>query len=143
MMSNNFQPRVSIGMPIYNEGKHLEEALTSILSQTYSNIELIIVDNCSDDQSNLICKKFIEADNRIRYIKNKHNIGAGNNFVKALSIASSSDSKYYCYARGDGFYSKNSIKKCVNALEQNEDVVLAYSRPFWVDQDSNIIKKSY
>ena len=103
MMSNNFQPRVSIGMPIYNEGKHLEEALTSILSQTYSNIELIIVDNCSDDQSNLICKKFIEADNRIRYIKNKHNIGAGNNFVKALSIASSSDSKYYCYARGDGF----------------------------------------
>ena len=65
-------PLVSVVMPNYNGERFVSEAINSVLSQTYSNIELIIVDDCSTDNTDEEVKPFI-TDQRIKYIKNEKN----------------------------------------------------------------------
>ena len=66
---------VSIIMPSYNTGKYISETIESVLAQTYKNWELIIVDDCSTDDTDEVVKKFL-SDKRIRYLKNPQNSGA-------------------------------------------------------------------
>ena len=65
---------VSIIMPSYNTGKYIKETIESVLAQSYKNWELIIVDDCSTDDSDEVVSQFV--DERIRYIKNEKNSGA-------------------------------------------------------------------
>jgi glycosyltransferase involved in cell wall biosynthesis len=58
-------PKISIGLPVFNGQQYLDEAVASIMSQTYSNFELIIADNCSTDNSLAIAKRWQEIDHRI------------------------------------------------------------------------------
>ena len=67
------QELVSIIMPSYNTGKFIKETIESVLSQTYSNWELIIVDDCSTDNTDEIVKPYLENE-RIKYFKNEKNI---------------------------------------------------------------------
>ena len=134
-------PLVVIGMPVFNEQRHLEEALSSILNQTHKNILVNIVDNCSTDNTSEICQKFIAMDSRVKYIRNDRNINSGLNFLKAVKISKKYNAKYFCFARGDAFYSEGVVGKCIEKLEANSDVILAYPAPYWVDSDSNIIKE--
>ena len=61
--------RVSIGLPVYNGDRYLEEALDSLLAQTYTDFELVISDNASTDRTEEICRSFAERDSRIRYTR--------------------------------------------------------------------------
>ena len=70
------RPLVSIGIPIYNAEEFLIERINSIINQTYKNLEIIISDNASTDTTEKICKKFAEKDVRIKYIRQKNNMGA-------------------------------------------------------------------
>lgn len=80
-------PLISICIPVYNAAKYLEQALNRILGQGYSNIEVIIVDNCSTDGSESIAKRFTEQDARVRFYQNTWNIGYSGNVYKATSLA--------------------------------------------------------
>ena len=66
-------PRVSIGMPVYNGEKYLSVALESLLSQTFSDYELIISDNDSTDATETICRAFASRDGRIAYVRQPGN----------------------------------------------------------------------
>ena len=70
-MKNN--PLISIGVPVYNEEKNISKCLKNILSQSYKNIEVIISDNNSKDNTLKICKKFKKKDKIIKIIINKKN----------------------------------------------------------------------
>ncbi|TBW38269.1 glycosyltransferase family 2 protein [Siculibacillus lacustris] len=74
-------PAVSIGMPVYNGGPHLEQALRSILAQDFPDFELIVSDNASTDGTEALCRAFAAADPRIRYFRQDANIGALPNFL--------------------------------------------------------------
>ena len=74
---------VSIIMPSYNTRKYIEESINSVLKQTYSNWELIIIDDCSIDDTDIIVKPYL-SDKRIRYLKNKKNKGAAVSRNRAL-----------------------------------------------------------
>jgi glycosyltransferase involved in cell wall biosynthesis len=84
-MSTNEHPLVSVCIPVYNGSNFILDCIESILSQSYTNIELLIVDNCSTDSTPEIIKKV--KDDRIRYVKNEVNIGAINNFSKCVQEA--------------------------------------------------------
>ena len=72
-------PLVTIGIPTYNRADgYLKEAIESVINQTYSNLEIIISDNCSSDDTGLVVKSF--KDQRIHYYRHDENIGANNNF---------------------------------------------------------------
>ena len=73
---------VSIIMPSFNTGKFIKESIGSVLNQTYTNWELIIVDDCSNDNTDEIVNSI--KDSRIRYLKNKFNVGAALSRNKSL-----------------------------------------------------------
>ena len=77
---------VSIIMPSYNTANYISESINSVMNQTYKNWELIIVDDCSTDNTDEIVKKFLK-DKRIRYFKNNKNSGAAISRNKALREA--------------------------------------------------------
>ena len=76
MPNPSVPPRVCIGLPVYNGEATLEEALESLLAQTYANFEVIICDNASTDATREICERFVARDPRLRYERNSSNIGA-------------------------------------------------------------------
>jgi glycosyltransferase involved in cell wall biosynthesis len=71
---SNRQPGVSIGLPVYNGGAMLGEALESILAQTYRDLEIVITDNDSTDTTQAVAQAFAGNDARVRYIRNETNI---------------------------------------------------------------------
>lgn len=68
------KPLVSIAMTTYNGAQFLEDQINSILQQTYSNIELIVVDDCSTDNTYELLESFLSKDKRIHIFINKNNI---------------------------------------------------------------------
>jgi len=68
------QPKVSIVLPVYNGAKYLRESVDSCLAQTFSNWELIIVNDCSTDESSAIAEEYAAKDERIRVIHNETNL---------------------------------------------------------------------
>src|SRR3989442_12666378 len=79
---------MSIGLPVYNGDKYLRLALDSLLAQDYENFELIICDNASEDVSADICAQYARQDPRIRFHRNKTNIGAARNFNRVFQLSS-------------------------------------------------------
>src|SRR3984957_9664125 len=80
-------PRVSIGLPVYNGEKWLAQSVDSLLSQTFSDFELIICDNASTDGTDAICRRYAEQDQRVRYIQNAENIGGMLNANLSFGVA--------------------------------------------------------
>lgn len=81
---NENEPLISIGLPVFNGGKYIKEALDTALNQTYTNFELIISDNGSTDGTQSICVEYSARDNRIKYIRQPENKGAAWNFKFVL-----------------------------------------------------------
>src|SRR3974377_1117825 len=80
-------PKVSIGLPVYNGENYLRLAIDSILTQDYTDFELIISDNASADATQEICREYTARDCRIRYYRNKINIGASGNYNRVFELA--------------------------------------------------------
>jgi glycosyltransferase involved in cell wall biosynthesis len=116
---------ISIGMPIYNGAEFLEQAITSVLSQSFTNIELIIADDCSTDNSEQIYKKFAEKDSRIRIFKHKKNIGSIPNFNFVLKQAKG---EYFMWAAQDDYREKNTLEKLLKLHKKFPDAALAVSK---------------
>ena len=86
-MENNF-PQISVIMSVYNSEKSLSKSINSILNQTYPNIELLIANDGSEDNSGKICEEFASNHNNIKYLHNEKNIGLTKTLNKLLKISS-------------------------------------------------------
>jgi glycosyltransferase involved in cell wall biosynthesis len=117
-------PLVSIGMPVYNGEATISAAIESVLCQTLDNFELIISDNCSTDRTEEICRNYAENDCRIRYIRQKKNIGAQLNFNYVLSEA---QAKYFTWAAADDVRSANFLCVNIGFLEKNPEFTASTS----------------
>lgn len=112
------QPLISIIMPVFNGAKFLNDAIDSILNQTYTNFEFIIVDDKSTDSSLKIIKSY--SDNRIKVLQNKINSGVAFSLNKALKIAKG---KYIARMDADDISYPNRIEKQVKFLDQNPHTI--------------------
>jgi len=113
---------VSIVIPVYNKEKHLDNCLESILSQTYKNIEIIIINDGSKDKSDKIIRRWLSKDSRIRYYT-QTNQGVASARNKGISLARG-DFIYFLDA--DDVVKKDAIKKLItNAIETNADLIVA------------------
>ena len=83
----NANPKVSVCIPTYNYSRFLPEAIESVLDQRYGNYELIIIDDCSRDDSSAIIEKYSRLDGRIAYHINESNKGMVNNWNLCLQSA--------------------------------------------------------
>jgi glycosyltransferase involved in cell wall biosynthesis len=132
-------PRVSFGMPVYNGEKYLRQAIESVLSQTFTDFELIISDNNSNDATEAICKEYLEKDSRIRYIKQPVNIGAINNFNAVLKLARGT---YYAWICHDDYLDAAYLKTLVRYMDGHPDVVLCVG-DFYLVKDDAVFDKRF
>jgi glycosyltransferase involved in cell wall biosynthesis len=105
-------------------------AIQSILSQDYSNFELIITDNASEDSTRDICVDFAKRDSRVRYVANPRNLGAGVNHNRGVELARGEFLKWCAH---DDMISANFVSACISALQQDPGAVLAFGRTQNID----------
>jgi glycosyltransferase involved in cell wall biosynthesis len=122
-------PKVSIGMPVYNMEDTVQEAIDSVLNQTFSDFQLIISDNASDDGTEEICRAAARQDSRIIYRRNPVNI-FGENFRLLLLL---SKGKYFMLAGADDARRPEMVSRCVEALEADPVAVVAYTYTELID----------
>lgn len=136
-MTEQTQPLVTIGMPVYNGQDFLEEALNSILGQTFTDFELIISDNASTDRTEDLCRAYAARDPRIRYVRNPVNLGAARNYNHLVDLA---QGKYFKWASHDDLIEPDFLERCVAALEADPSVVLAYARNMMIDVQGQVVE---
>jgi glycosyltransferase involved in cell wall biosynthesis len=134
------QPRVSIGMPVYNGDRFLKQALDSILAQTFKAFELIISDNASTDKTQEICQAYAAQDQRIRYYRNEQNLGAGWNQSHVVEL---STGEYFKWAHHDDVCAPELFEQCVEVLDRNPAVVLCYPKTIIIDEHGQHIEKYF
>jgi glycosyltransferase involved in cell wall biosynthesis len=117
-----FKGMVSICIPTYNGESYIKSAIESVLAQSYTNLELIIIDDASTDRTEEIVKEF--NDNRIRFLRNNGNIGMVPNWNFCLDNANGQYIKILCH---DDILAENCIEECVNIFEKHSDLSIVFS----------------
>ena len=129
------QPQVSIVMSSYNHERFVEKAVQSALDQTYENIQLIVIDDGSKDNSPALLKSLQEKHGFHLELRTNHGL------VKTLNYALKNivTGKYVCILDSDDYFHETKIDKQVKKLEENPECGLCYSPLFYIDADNNII----
>ena len=122
-MNNNKTPIISIVIPVYNGEKYLYQTLDSLLSQTFTQFEVLLTDDCSLDSSSVVINNFKKKDSRIRYIKTNANLGI---VPKVLSYALPHvRGSYFLYSSQDDLFSNDWLEKMYEmAKHTNADAVI-------------------
>lgn len=121
-------PFVSIAICTYNGEKYLREQLDSLLYQTHTNIEIVIVDDGSKDSTVNILKDYKLRDNRIKLFQNEQNLGFVQNFSKAISLCSG---EYIALADQDDIWKLDKLEKFIAEIGDN---ILIYSDAILIDE---------
>ena len=133
-----FNPKVSIVIPVYNGSNFLCEAIDSALAQTYKNFEVIVVNDGSNDEgkTEAIAKSY---DDRIRYFC-KENGGV----ATALNLGiNKMTGEYFSWLSHDDVYDKKKIEKHINYINKiGGENIVSYCQSEFIDENSNIIRKS-
>jgi len=123
-------PRLSIGLPVYNGERYVGEAIESFLAQTMGDFEMVICDNASTDATEQICRGYAEHDRRIRYHRNPHNIGANGNFNRVAHLAIA---EYFKWAAADDRCAPTYLAACLEQLEKDKTSALCHSLTGLID----------
>lgn len=127
---------VSVITPVYNAEDYLERMLDSVLNQTYKNIEIVLVDDCSKDNSEKIIKQYQNDNKNIIYFKQLKNLGAGYARNKALELAKG---RYVAFLDSDDIWFLEKIEKQI-ALMKKSNTPFCYTAIEMIDKDDNVIK---
>jgi glycosyltransferase involved in cell wall biosynthesis len=133
----NAVPRLSIGLPVYNGGKYLAEAIEALLGQTYEDFELVISDNASTDGTADLCRRYGKQDSRIRYMRQPRNIGMQPNHNFVITQARG---ELFKMASHDDLYARDLLKRCVDALDEHPQVVIAHCWEAMIDTSGHVTK---
>jgi glycosyltransferase involved in cell wall biosynthesis len=131
------QPRVTIGVPVYNGEKFLAQTLDSLLAQTFTDFELIISDNASTDDTEKICRAYAARDPRIRYYRGDINRGATWNHNHLFKLARG---EYFKWNASDDLCAPEFLSRCVAALDQDRSAVMAMAQPIEIDENGTPLK---
>lgn len=152
------QPKVSICIPTYNYGQFIAETIESVMAQTYTDYELVVVDNCSSDDTRSIVSSYSAKDVRIRYFCNESNLGMVGNWNRCLNYARGEYIKILC---ADDLLAPTSIERSVELFIGHPNVTLvscirqivdknlnpmatvAYADEFQIENGNSVIKKCF
>lgn len=129
------EPLVSVVIPAYNYGRYLPEAIESVLSQGIDDLELVILDNASTDETTEKVKPFL-LDSRVRYIRHPRNIGGNNNWNRCLQIATG---RYVVVLSADDYFYPGHLQTLLASLEEHPHCSLAYCPCYRVNETGEIL----
>jgi glycosyltransferase involved in cell wall biosynthesis len=127
-------PTLTVGVPVFNMGSYLEAAVESVLSQSFDDLEVLISDNASTDETESVGRALAARDPRVTYRRNAENVGlsANNNLLVPLARG-----RLFKWAPADDQLLPGYLERCVAAVDADPGVVLAYPRTRFVDGDGN------
>ena len=132
------QPLISIILPTYNGEKYIRQSIDSCLSQTFTNFELIIVNDCSTDSTPKIIEEYAAKDSRIKIIHNAHNKKLPLSLNTGFDAATG---KYHTWTSDDNYYAPNALQTLYDILQNNNSIDLAYTDYTLIDDDGKIFGK--
>ena len=115
---------------MYNGESYLDEALESLLAQTYTDFEIVISDNASTDRTEEICRSFAQRDPRVRYARADVNRGGTWNFNRVVEL---SHGQYFRWAAHDDAVAPMYLERCIDVLDSNPLAALAHTRVELID----------
>lgn len=130
---------ISIIAPVYNSAQFISEMINSVQSQTYSNWELLFVDDCSRDNSVQIIEQYIVKDPRIKLFILSNNQGSGPARNKAISEAKG---KYIAFLDSDDIWHPEKLEKHV-AFMQVHDAAFSHTSYGFMDENGNVIRETF
>lgn len=131
---------LTIAIPFYNSDKFLARAIESVLWQTYSDWELLLVDDGSTDMSLEIAKRYEVMDSRIKVISDGDNRNLG---FRLNQIAKLSESKYLARMDADDIMHPRRIERQIDILERNPEIDILGTNVYSIDENENIIGLRY
>jgi hypothetical protein len=126
------EPLVTVSIPVYNRPELLAETLDSVLAQTYEELEILVVDNASTDDTVAVAMSYAEKDSRVAVHQNTHNIGSLDNYRRCMELARGEYMKLLC---SDDLLAPRAIARLVDAISAEEGLVLATSSRTLIDGD--------
>lgn len=131
----NKEPLVSIIMPSYNSQTFIEKSIDAIIQQTYQNLELLITDDCSEDNTFEIIKKYELADERIKVFRSKSNSGAG---VARNNSIENANGRFIAFCDSDDRWFSDKLEKQIQFMLENR-LGLSYTNYEIVNDDEKKI----
>lgn len=128
------KPLVSIITPLYNSEKFISETIESVLSQTYTNWEMIIVNDCSKDRGASIVEEYSKKDKRIKLFNNKKNMGVSFTRNRAIVL---SNGKYIAFLDSDDLWHKEKLEKQIKMMEE-KNISLSYTAYTKINEDGSL-----
>lgn len=125
------RPAATVGIPVYNGERFLEQCLESVLSQTASDIEIIVSDNASTDRTPEICRRYAAMDSRIVALRSPENRGAAWNHNRVLAA---SRAPLFQWLGADDYLAPEHVERCAAALAANPAAVACVSATTVVDE---------
>jgi len=127
--------RVSIVLPTYNGAKYLRQSIDSCLNQTYGNIEMIIVDDASMDETPQIIRSY--QDERIKYIRHDKN----KRLPHALNTGfSKATGDYLTWTSDDNYYAEDAIESMIVSLQTNKTIDFVYANYFIINGNGEVLQ---
>ena len=128
--------KVSVCIPTYNGAEYVGAALTSVLEQTVSDFELIVVDDCSTDGTEDVVRSI--SDPRLRYFKNTERLGLVGNWNRSYELSSG---RYVSIFHQDDVMAPDNIEQKVRALDENPSVGFVYSNVHQIDAQGKLLSE--
>lgn len=120
-------PLATIAIPTFNRAELLKRAVASAQAQEYRSVEILIVDNASDDATKEVCLALAAEDPRIRYMRQPRNVGPTRNFETGLENARG---HYFMWLADDDWITSNYVRRCVEELENGSHAIVV-GRNYW------------
>lgn len=133
-------PKVSVIIGVYNGERFIDAQLRSILEQTHRNLEIIVCDDGSTDQSISIVRKAACQDSRVTIIRNESNMGLVMNFLKNSTVATGD---FFCFSDQDDIWMPDKIEKLLGIFDKTPECVLSYSDLVVCDDRMEVINNSF
>lgn len=124
---------VSICIPSYNYARYIGEAIESALQQTYCNLEVVVIDNCSTDDTEQVVARYMATDKRVRFLRNEKNVGPSENLNRCLQHALGEYIKILC---ADDWLSPTCLERSVPVLAGDSTIRLVSHARQLVDSES-------
>ena len=130
-------PEVTIGIPVFNGANFLADALESATSQVDVDLEIVVVDNGSTDETLAIAEKFAAVDDRIRIDPTPENRGASYSFNRCVELARGT---YFRWAAHDDVFDPTFTRRCIDALEADPGVSVAVTQANMIDEHGDVVE---
>ena len=130
---------VSVIMTVYNREKYLSVAIQSVLNQTFSSLELIIIDDFSSDRSTEIIKKYQEKDDRIKFLFHDENKGISKSTNDGINLAKG---KFIAFIDSDDVWDKKKLEKQIKLLERDENLII-WTDGEIIDENGKFLGKTF